>query len=431
MHYTQNKKIAQVGNESLVIGLDVGSEKQHARAFGPMQIEYTRKAFSFNNSAEGFDQFVKWGRDIQFKKGLKKIMVGLEPTGHYWFNLADYLEEHGIEYVLVAPQHVKRTKELDDNIQQKDDSKDPRVIAKLVFDGRYFYAYRPKGIYAELRVGFTRRCEVMEHLVETKNRITRWFNIYFPEYLKVYRKVDASTGMKILRQAPLPKDIVALGVEGVNKIWRDAKQRGAGRKRATTLVDAAQGSIGSKQADQAARMDLWQLLDEYDLIEKQLQEINDLLMSLLSGIPDAQRMLAIQGVGMVTVAGFFAEAGDVRRFTDPKQIVKYAGLAVIKPNDSGKHNGKGKLSRRGRKRLRTILVQAARSLVKSNADFQQIHQYFTTRECNPLKKIQSICAIANKLIHVFYGMIIHDQPYDGEKMLRDIHRPVKAATKVA
>jgi len=237
--------------------------------------------------------------------------------------------------------------------------------------------------------------------------------------------------MKILRQAPLPKDIVALGVDGVNKIWRDAKQRGAGKKRATTLVTAAQSSIGSKQADQAARMDLWQLLDEYDLIEKQLREINDLLLNLLTGIPDAQRMLAIQGVGMVTVAGFLAEAGDIRRFTDPKQIVKYAGMAVIKPNDSGKHNGKGKLSRRGRKRLRTILVQAARSLVKSNSDFQQIHQYFTTRECNPLKKIQSICAIANKLIHVFYGMIINDQPYDGEKMLRDIHRPTKAAVKAA
>ena len=333
--------------------------------------------------------------------------------------------------MLVAPQHVKHTKELDDNIQQKDDCKDPKVIAKLVFDGRYFYAYRPKGIYAELRVGFNRRCEIMEHLVETKNRISRWFSIYFPEYMKVYRKVDASTGMKILRQAPLPKDIVALGVDGVNKIWREAKQRGAGKKRATTLVGAAQGSIGSKQADQAARMDLWQLLDEYDLVEKQLQEINELLLDLLAGIPDAQRMLAIQGVGMVTVAGFLAEVGDVRRFTDPKQIVKYAGMAVIKFNDSGKHKGKGKLSRRGRKRLRTILVQAAMSLVKSNPDFQQIHQYFTTRECNPLKKIQSICAIANKLIHVFYGMITHDQPYDGEKMLRDIRRPMMAAAKAA
>ena len=431
MHYTQNDRIAQVPQDGVVVGVDVGSATHYARAFSARGIEFTRKSFSFSNSAEGFEQFLGWAQDIQHQKGLKKIMVGFEPTGHYWFNLADYLEEHGVAYVLVAPQHVKHTKELDDNTQQKDDHKDPRVIAKLVIDGRYAFAYRPKGVYAELREGFIRRCELIEHQTITKNRIMRWFNIHFPEYLKVYCKVEASTGIMILRRAPLPKDIVALGVDGVNKIWRDAKQRGAGIKRAMTLVNAAQSSIGSTQADRAARMDLWQLLDEFDFIAKQLEDINELLTGLLASIPCAARMLEIQGVGMVTVAGFLAEVGDVRRFTDPKQIVKYAGLAVIKPNDSGKHHGKGKISRRGRKRLRAVMFQAARSLVKSNPEFQQIHQYFTTRDVNPLKKIQSICAVANKLIHVFYGMVINDQPYDGEKMLRDIHRPVKAMEKAA
>ena len=33
------------------------------------------------------------------------------------------------------------------------------------------------------------------------------------------------------------------GVDGVNKIWRDAKLRGVGMKRATKLVDAAGHSI--------------------------------------------------------------------------------------------------------------------------------------------------------------------------------------------
>ena len=46
-----------------------------------------------------------------------------------------------------------------------------------------------------------------------------------------------------------------------------------------------------------------------------------------------------------------------------------------------------------------------------------------------MKKIQSICAITNRLIHVFYGMITHDPLYDGEKMLRYIHRLAKAVTK--
>ena len=58
----------------------------------------------------------------------------------------------------------------------------------------------------------------------------------------------------ILKQAPFPEDIAALGVEGVNKIWRDAKVRGVGIKRAKTLAEAAKHSVGSHEAKEAARI---------------------------------------------------------------------------------------------------------------------------------------------------------------------------------
>ena len=425
MHCTQNEKIAQVSNESIVVGIDISSEKHCARAFTSRGIELTRKAFTFANTGEGFEEFERWLEDQMDNSRLTKAIIGFEPTGHYWFNLADYLDEQNVQYVLVAPQHVKHTKELDDNTQRKDDWKDPRVIAKLVIDGRYFFAYRPQGKYAELRESFTRRCEIMEQLIETKNRLNRWFDINFPEYKTVYRKVDASTGMMILRKAPLPKDIVTLGVDGVNQIWRNAKQKGTGIKRAQTLVKAAQSSIGAKETSQATRISLWQLLDVYEIAEKQLHEIDELISSILAEMPDAQKMLAIKGIGQFTVAGFLSEVGDIRRFTDPRQIQKYAGLAIVADNDSGKHEGRTKLSQRGRKRLRWVLFRAALSLVKSNPQFYQLHQYFTGRQENPLKKIQSIVAVSTKLIRVVFGMIKNDRPYDPEKMMSDIHRPMK------
>ena len=81
--------------------------------------------------------------------------------------------------------------------------------------------------------------------------------------------MDAASGLKVLRKAALPQDIVALGAEGINQIWRDAKCRAAGMKRAKTLVEAAVHSVGGKQAGQAARMNLWQLLDQLELLTKQ------------------------------------------------------------------------------------------------------------------------------------------------------------------
>ena len=40
--------------------------------------------------------------------------------------------------MLVNPYHVKCSKELDDNIQTKTDQKDPKTIAGLVRDGRFW-----------------------------------------------------------------------------------------------------------------------------------------------------------------------------------------------------------------------------------------------------------------------------------------------------
>ena len=156
MHYTQNDKIRQATEGTIVVGVDIGSEKNYARAFKGNGIEITRKAFFFPNTLEGFKSFEEMVTKLTVPLAEKKIVVGVEPTGHYWFNYADYCMDKTMTVVTVAPQHVKHSKEMDDNTQRKDDRKDPRVIAKLVIEGRYCIPYRPKGVYAELRAAYNR-----------------------------------------------------------------------------------------------------------------------------------------------------------------------------------------------------------------------------------------------------------------------------------
>ena len=69
------------------------------------------------------------------------------------------------------------------------------------------------------------------------------------------------------------------------------------------------------------------------------------------------------------------------------------------------------------------LLQAAISVVGKNEEFGEIHHYYTTREKNPLKKMQSLIAVACKLIRVFYAVLTKGTSYDASKMLEDIKRP--------
>ncbi len=223
------------------------------------------------------------------------MIPGMEPTGHYWFNLGAYLQDNGMKPVHVNPHHVKKSKELDDNNPNKNDRKDPKTIAALVNEGRFSYPYIPTGVYAEIRSLSNLRLQTQEEITRIKNRIARWFSIYFPEIKDVYKNPGAVSGLMILKVAPLPKDIVKLGVDGVNQIWRDAKLRAAGLKRAKTLVTGAEHSIGSQEAPDSARIELKNLLNDYEIYKNREEDLMSLTEEKLSEIPHIDKLLEIKG----------------------------------------------------------------------------------------------------------------------------------------
>ena len=430
MKSTQNKKINQVKETTMVVGIDVGSVKHYFRAFNWRGIELTKKPIPFSNSMEGFTAFSAEVVRLMEQNGLEEAMVGFEPTGHYWFNLGQFLSGKNIKFVMVNPLHVNKTKELDDNSPSKNDCKDPRVIANLVREGRYFFTYMPTGVFAELRNASNRRFVLTEELIRTKNRLQKWIAVYFPEYKGIYTHIDAKGGMLVLKTAPTPEEIIKLGVDGVIQIWKDAKLRGNGHKKAMLIVNAASQSIGLTEGLEEARMEIQDLIEDYELQMKRLEKVNSLIENLCKQIKYVDKLLEIKGIGIITVAGFIAEVGDITRFDNAKELQKLVGLELV-ADSSGKHNGKTRISKRGRKRLRYLLVQAAVSVIGKNDEFRQIHEYYTTRKNNPLKKMQSLIAVACKLIRVFYVILTKGRSYDASKMLGDIKRPQTTKTKAA
>lgn len=93
MNYTQNAKISQVNETTLIIGIDIGSEKHYTRAFDWRGMEISRKVFSFTNDEEGFLIFLEWKENHLTKAKKTNVIVGSELTGSYWLPLAGYLEK--------------------------------------------------------------------------------------------------------------------------------------------------------------------------------------------------------------------------------------------------------------------------------------------------------------------------------------------------
>ena len=79
----------------------------------------------------------------------------------------------------------------------------------------------------------------------------------------------------MLEKSPLPKDVIALGVNGIRKIWHDKKMcgRGVTEDRAKTLVEAAHNSVGL-DGGIGTKSELYMLLEEHRLWTSQLEAVN-------------------------------------------------------------------------------------------------------------------------------------------------------------
>lgn len=152
----------------------------------------------------------------------------------------------GISVVQVNPYAVKQSKEIEDNSQFKDDRKDPKLIANLVKDGNYGMPYLLEDVYADLRRMSMFRDQLTEDRIRNINRLHRKMKIYFPEYADAFGKLEGAFALEILKAAPIPSDILALGADGLRDIWHEAKLRGRGYSRSNAIVNCAKTSVGLK-----------------------------------------------------------------------------------------------------------------------------------------------------------------------------------------
>lgn len=418
-----------VSDDMLILGCDIGSETHYVRAIDTRGRELSKSAFPFSNTAEGFKSMLDWSTKLAAANDKKQNVLGLEPTGHYQFCLTTWLVAKGISVVQVNPYAVKQTKELEDNSQLKDDKKDPKLIANLVKDGN-FGTYLPEKLYADIRRLSMFRDQLNEDRIRNLNRLHREMKIYFPEYKDAFGKIDGAFSLELLKAAPFPYELAALGAEGMKQIWHEAKLRGRGYANASSILEYARKSVGIKDGADASRQAVKWFVSRIIELDEQLSEIENQLNQRCMKIPHAKNILVISGIGKNILSGILAEMGDISRFDDVKEIQKLSGLGLVACS-SGKHTGEAKISHRGRKRLRYWLFQAAKSAVAHSEEFKELHVYYTTRKKNPLKKMQSLIVIACKILRVIFTILTKGTTYDPKKLLGDIVRPDQAIPQAA
>ena len=352
MRNSLQEKLSRITPQTIIVGVDIAKKEHWARITDYRGVDLA-KPVKVQNSEEGFEKLMSRIEKIRISKGCDKVMIGLEPSGHYWKPFAWYLYLHLSNPIQVGvnPYHTKQAKELDDNSPTKSDKKDALTIAHLVRDGRYFDVYLPEGAYSELRILCNERKRLGKQISRTNNVIVAMMDEYFPEYDGVWDKVTGPTSREVMKVMPFPRDVLKAGEEKLTELLREASSGVEGNARATKLMEAANRSIGVAEGEHSAKIRLLNLIDELEFYERKIGAVEDEMAAIMDDLEMGELLQTMRGVGPIISAVFLGEVGDVNRFDNWKQVRKLAGMNLVEQS-SGQYKGKTKISKRGRPYLR-------------------------------------------------------------------------------
>ena len=153
------------------------------------------------------------------------------------------------------------------------------------------------------------------------------------------------------------------------------------------------------------------ILRKLELVETQTEEVEELLDKEIDGDKNIEKLTEIPGVGKQLASAYVAFIGDGSRFPNASTIGAATGL-VPRLDMSSTVCRMGHITKCGNKNLRTLLILAAWSHVRSRDGGALKDKFlYMTRFQSKGKKI-AIVAIARKLAELMYILLKNDTSYE-------------------
>jgi transposase len=152
------------------------------------------------------------------------------------------------------------------------------------------------------------------------------------------------------------------------------------------------------------KLNLQSDLETLQFAERQVNRMTEIMEGMAAEQEQIGRLLHLAGFGVVTAVTVWAAIGDIHRFADAQHLVGYAGLGT-RVHDSGMTTRSGKITKAGRRDLRTVLIEAANVAANSHPHWKAELTRLETR----LGRNKAIVAIARKLLIAVWHVLAKQQ----------------------
>ena len=384
------------------VGIDVGKYHHHV-SIREIERDTYNKTFSITNDHEGFEDLISSLERISDDR--REFLIGIEACP-YGINLSYFLMGIGFSLVEVNPFRVGQFRKAQGK-KAKTDTIDARSIAGILSLGDHKPLSIPDQILDNLKELTRFRTDLVDEKATAIIHLRESLSILFPEFAKVFRQLDSPGSLAVLAAFPSPGHLIVAGEDEVGKTLSLASPHRMGRGMASRIIEAAKGTVGVFQKQQAIGIKISILAQKIASLQETICEIEKQITVIYNSLPNK-----LQGFPCgrdTSLAAIISEIGDIHRFATLKKFLSHLGWCPQSFQTGGYHMEHPRMSHAGNKHVRRLIWMLS---IHAITRVPRYRQYFTTRVQEGKAKMHILIAIGRKLLSVLYTMLKKGIPYD-------------------
>jgi transposase len=394
-----------------VVGIDVAKASHVICALDAPSGTLRQRATRIDASAQGYAQLVGW---LQQWGKPEELLIGLEATGVLWEPLYERVTQAGYTVLILNPrQTASWAASL--GLRAKTDGLDARTLAQGLLAGYGRASTLPSEAVQSLRTLTRARRDLVQSQSAARERLQDALVPLFPElvaHLPRHADLADPAILSLLGTYSSAQAIAQADLADVTRALAQASGGRWGEPEAHALQQLAQHSAASTRAIAARSLVVRTLALHLLDLRARLAELEAAIAALIEEDEDTQRLQGIPGIGPQNAATIRAELGDVSRFSRVDQVVAYAGLEP-RTQESGRHAGQKRLSKRGPGALRHALYLAALVAVRFRTEWRDRYQRLLNRGC---AKKEALTILSRALLKVIYHLLLTGASYDPARL---------------
>ena len=386
----------------ICVGIDVAKDK-HDCFILSSEGDVLADVFTIPNNNEGFATFLQTLRSCSTTTD--KIMVGLEATGHYSYNILGFLLDCGLPTYVINPLHTNLYRKSLSLRKTKTDRVDARTIATMLMSDLDLKSYTDTSYHNEELKSLTRyRFEKVQERAKLKTSISRLVCILFPELEKLVPTLHITSVYALLSEFPGAYQIASAHLTHLKTVLSDASNGRYDRDKAIEIRKAARTSIGAKMP--AKSLELKHTIQLIRILDAEIEEIENEINSIMDEIHSP--ITTIPGISTRMGAMILAEVGDFHNFDSADKILAYAGLSPSTYQSGQLTNCYSHMEKRGSRYLRYAIFNATKYVCNWDPTFAA---YLAKKRAEGKHYNVAISHAAKKLVRLIYAMEKSGKPY--------------------